>query len=352
MTAEARAQDAKERYLAEVTGAQKSLQERTGGAEERADVSEEQAVAAETVETQQQQEERSTVEAAQAPVQQGRSTMEQQQQDDAAARRNLAAEPHAAATRPGNGEQIAEWAQQIKAVASSAMQKMHGIRAHASMWWNKRRRSSTENASHVEEAASNDGGQQKEEIGPLEAPAPREDQPAESSMPAAEKEKEEARTHFSGSPHAEEAFTAQPTRAVHASGGCFKEPNLAKGESSAHCNALPRYWSFGGRSGKPRARDMFTAPSWGIKKADIEMGATIYRRKRAERWGESHKLAPTPLPTPAPRGGGHLHPLRGVGEGTDGLRVGPRQLARTSGPVNLIADRGQRAQWVAQMTPH
>ena len=66
------------------------------------------------------------------------------------------------------------------------------------------------------------------------------------------------------------------------------------------------------------------------KEADIEMGATIYRRTRAERWGESHKLAPTPLPTPALRGGGHLHPLRGVGEGTDGLRVGPRQLARTS----------------------
>ena len=75
----------------------------------------------------------------------------------------------------------------IKAVASSAMRKMHGIRAQASMWWNKRRRSSTENASHVEEAASNDGGQQKEEIGALEAPAPREDQPAASSMPAAEK---------------------------------------------------------------------------------------------------------------------------------------------------------------------
>jgi hypothetical protein len=58
---------------------------------------------------------------------------------------------------------------------------------------------------------------------------------------------------------------------------------------------------------------MFTAPSWGIKEADIEMGATIYRRVRAERRGESHKLAPTPLPTPAPRGGGHLHPPEGWG---------------------------------------
>ena len=97
---------------------------------------------------------------------------------------------------------------------------------------------------------------------------------------------------------------------------------------------------------------MFTAPSWGIKEADIEMGATIYRRKRAERWGKSHKLAPTPLPNPPLRGGGHPHPPRGVGEGTDGLREGPRQLVRTSGPVNLIADRGQWAQWVAQRTTH
>ena len=100
--------------------------------------------------------------------------------------------------------------------------------------------------------------------------------------------------------------------------------------SSAYTKVVSRaqgknHWSFGGRSWKPRARDMFTAPSWGIKEADIEMGATIYRRTRAERWGESHKLAPTPLPTPAPRGGGRLHPLRGVGEGTDGLRVGPRR---------------------------
>ena len=135
----------------------------------------------------------------------------------------------------------------------------------------------------------------------------------------------------------------------HASGGGFNEPNLAKGESSAHCNALPRYWSFGGRSWKPRARDMFTAPSWGIKEADIEMGATIYRRTRAARRGKSHKLAPTPLPNPTLRGGGHPHPPRGVGEGTDGLREGPRQLVRTSGPVNLIADRGQWAQWVAHI---
>ena len=41
----------------------------------------------------------------------------------------------------------------------------------------------------------NDGGQQEEEIGPLEASAPREDQPAASSMAAAAAEKEEVRTH-------------------------------------------------------------------------------------------------------------------------------------------------------------
>ena len=156
------------------------------------------------------------------------------------------------------------------------------------MWWNKRRRSSTENASHVEEAASNDGGQQKEEIGPLEAPAPREDQPAESSMTAAAEEKGEARTHFSGSPHAEEAFTAQLTMNCIGSSAHTKVVSRAQGKN--------RYWSFGGRSWKPRARDMFTAPSWGIKEADIEMGATIYRRTRAERWGESHKLAPSCTP--------------------------------------------------------
>ena len=97
---------------------------------------------------------------------------------------------------------------------------------------------------------------------------------------------------------------------------------------------------------------MFTAPPWGIKKAEVEMGATIYRRIRAECRGEGRGLTPASSPTPALRGGGHLHPLRGVEEGTDGLRGGPRQLARTFGPMNPIADRGQRAQWVAQKTPH
>ena len=97
---------------------------------------------------------------------------------------------------------------------------------------------------------------------------------------------------------------------------------------------------------------MFTAPSVvGHQEADIEMGATIYRRKRAERWGESHNGTYSP-PNPALRGGGHLHPLRGVGKVYGWTAGRTRQLARTSGPVNLIADRGQRAQWVAQMTTH
>ena len=112
-------------------------------------------------------------------------------------------------------------------------------------------------------------------------------------MTAAAEEKGEARTHNSagGSTHAKEAFTAQLTMNCIGSRAHTKVVSRAQGKN--------RYWSFGGRSWKPRARDMFTAPSWGIKEADIEMGATIYRRTRAERWGESHKLAPTPLPTPA-----------------------------------------------------
>ena len=277
-TADARAQDAKERYLAEAAEAQKSLQARTEGAEERAEVNEEQAVAAETVEAQQQQEERSTAEAAQAPVQQGRSTIEQQQQDDAAALRNLAAEPHAAVTRPGKGEPIAELAQQIKAVASSAMQKMHGIRAHASMWWNKRRRSSTENANHVEEAASNDGGQRKEEIGPLKAPAPREDQLAESSMTAAAEEKGEARTHNSGgSTHAKEAFTAQLTMNCIGSSAYTKVVSRAQGKN---------HWSFGGRSWKPRARDC----------SRHRRGAS---RRRTSRWESDNVYLTIYLPSDA-----------------------------------------------------
>ena len=98
-------------------------------------------------------------------------------------------------------------------------------------------------------------------------------------MPAAAAEKEEARTHFSGSPHADEPFTAQLTRNCIGSRAYTKVVSLAQGKN---------HWSFGGRSWKPRARDMFTAPSWGIKEADIETGATIYRWTWAERRGESH----------------------------------------------------------------
>ena len=139
-TADARARDAEELYLAEIARVQKSLQARTEGVEEKAEVSEEEAVVAEGAESQQQQEERSTAEAAQAPVQQGESTMMQQQQGDITAQHEHAAESHAAAARPGASEQIANFAQQIKAAASSAVQNMHSISAHASMWWKKRRR--------------------------------------------------------------------------------------------------------------------------------------------------------------------------------------------------------------------
>ena len=72
------------------------------------------------------------------------------------------------------------------------------------------------------------------------------------------------------------------------------------------------------------------------------MGATIYRQIRAERRRETeHRRTPTTPPPPTPRGGGHPHPLRGVGEGTDGLRGGPWQPARTFGPMNHMADQGQ-----------
>jgi hypothetical protein len=110
-------------------------------------------------------------------------------------------------------------------------------------------------------------------------------------------------------------------------------------------------WSFGGRSWKTSAKELFTAPSWGIKEPmEVEMGATLYRthtRKRAERSsGEAgQELRPhAPAHPPALRGGEreHPHPPRGVEAGTDGLREGPWQLARTSGPVNLIADLGQK----------
>ena len=104
--------------------------------------------------------------------------------------------------------------------------------------------------------------------------------------------------------------------------------------------------SFWGRSWKPRAEELFTAPSWGIKEPmEVEMGATLYRthRSRAERRGEAGQPRPrAPAQPPAPRGGEHPHPPRGVGAGTDGPREGPGQLARTSGPVNPIADPGQK----------
>ena len=81
---------------------------------------------------------------------------------------------------------------------------------------------------------------------------------------------------------------------------------------------------------------------------EVEMGATLNRthRKRAERSGEAGQepRPHAPAQPPALRGGEreHPHPPRGVEAGTDGLREGPWQLARTSGPVNLIADLGQK----------
>ena len=127
-------------------------------------------------------------------------------------------------------------------------------------------------------------------------------------MTAAAEEKGEARTHNSGgSTHAKEAFTAQLTMNCIGSRAHTKVVSRAQGKN---------HWSFRGRSWKPRARDMFTAPSWGIKEADIEMGATIYRRTRAERWGESHTQAGTySSPNPRPTGRGTPPPPPGGGGG-------------------------------------
>ena len=208
-TADARARDAEELYLAKVVEAQKGLQTRAEGAEEEAEVSEEEAVAAEAVEAQQQQEERITAEAAQAPVQQGEYTKAQQQEGDITVQQEHAAEPHAAAARPGTGEQIASFAQQIKAAASSAVQKMHSISAHASLWWKERRRSSAENAKRSAEAAGNEGDHQVEEAASAAAAAARTEQPGASSTTAAAEEKEEARTHNSLPSHAGERFRQQ-----------------------------------------------------------------------------------------------------------------------------------------------
>ena len=314
-------------------------------AAEKADFSEEEAVAAEAVEAQQQLEERSAAEAAQAPVQQGEYTKAQQQQGDITVQQEHAAEPHAAAAKPGTGEQIASFAQQIKAAASSAVQKMHSISAHASLWWNERRRSSAENANRSAEAAGNEGDHQVEEAASAAAAAARTEQPgASSTTAAAAEEKEEARTHNSLPSHAGERFTA----ALHRKLAALRRRAPGCGAMTQFCPPPKpgRNWSFGGRSWKPRAKELFTAPSWGIKEPmEVEMGATLYRthRSRAERRGEAGQPRPrAPAQPPAPRGGEHPHPLRGVGAGTDGPWEGPGQLARTSGPVNPIADPGQK----------
>ena len=192
--------------------------ERTEGVEEKAEVSEEEAVAAEAVEAQQQPEEHSTTDAAQAPVQQGESTRMQQQQGDITVQQEHAAEAHAAAARPGTGEQIAHFTQQIKVAASSAVQKIHSISAHASIWWKKRRRSSAENANRSAKATGNEIYQHVQEAASAAAAAARTEQPgARSTTGSAGAEKEEARTHNALPSEAEELFTAAPAKKLAAS---------------------------------------------------------------------------------------------------------------------------------------
>ena len=78
------------------------------------------------------------------------------------------------------------------------------------------------------------------------------------------------------------------------------------------------------------------------------MGATIYRQIMAKRRRETDGIGgPTtndrapPPPAPHAGWGTHPHPLRGIGEGTDGLAGEPWQPARTFGPMNHMADQGQ-----------
>ena len=133
-------------------------------AEEVEEISTKEATIEEDADAQQQPEEYSAAEAAQAPVQQSGSTRMQQQQGDSTAQHEHAAESHAAAARPGTGEQIANFAQQIKAAASSAVQKMHSISAHASMWWKRRRRNIADSANRNAVTAGNEGDQQAENV--------------------------------------------------------------------------------------------------------------------------------------------------------------------------------------------
>ena len=133
-------------------------------AEEVEEISTKEATIEEDADAQQQPEGYSAAEAAQAPVQQSGSTRMQQQQGDSTAQHEHAAESHAAAARPGTGEQIANFAQQIKAAASSAVQKMHSISAHATMWWKRRRRNIADSANRNAVTAGNEGDQQAENV--------------------------------------------------------------------------------------------------------------------------------------------------------------------------------------------
>ena len=93
---------------------------------------------------------------------------------------------------------MANFAQQIKAAASSAVQKMHSISAHASLWWKKRRRSSAENANRSAEATGNEGYQHEQEAASASAAAARTEQPGASSTTgsaAAERCRKRESTH-------------------------------------------------------------------------------------------------------------------------------------------------------------
>ena len=152
-------------------------------------------------------------------MQQGESTRTQQQQGDITVQQKHAAEAHAAAARPGTGEQIAHFTQQIKAAASSAVQTMHNISVLASIWWKKHRRSSAENENRSAEAAGIEGYQHVEEAASAAAAAARTEQPgASSTTGTAAAEKEDACTHNSYNTHSSYSHQAQNTT------GCYATP--------------------------------------------------------------------------------------------------------------------------------
>ena len=284
----------------------------------------------------QQTEECSGATAMQLQPQQCANTPMQRQHIAIQAVQEIAAEARTPLQETSSALPAASFAMQISAAASSAAQKMQSIATHATSWWQRRRRNHTENANRMTETAANVDGQHAKELeSTAAAAAARTEQPEASSATAAAADKKEARTHNSSCDTADHILHTH-TR--------HKTPRAVTQHHGPLRNKPGRgYWSFGGRTWKPRASDHFASRPWGIEMMEVEAGAAIYRNKRAEGAPYAHP--------PAPAGGRGLpHPLRGAGTGTDRPRAGPRQLAaRAYGLMSSsIADWGQKGQREAQ----